>query len=70
MVFFLFFKLSRIQNYLLLDGPVGANDGVQTYTEFRNSLNSIVDAMRDFLLNVRPNDGDLADDNDDNSEDD
>lgn len=68
LIFITFFK-SRYKTYLLLDGEEGAN-GVQTYTEFRNSLNSIVDAMRDFLLNVRPNDGDLADDNDDNSEDD
>lgn len=58
-----------ILNHLLLDGADEVN-GAQTYTEFRNSLNSIVDAMRDFLLNVRPNDGDLADDNDDNSDDD
>uniref|UniRef100_A0A6B2EHN5 Transcription factor 25 n=1 Tax=Phlebotomus kandelakii TaxID=1109342 RepID=A0A6B2EHN5_9DIPT len=37
--------------------------GFQSYTEFRNSLNSVVDALRDFLTNIRvperPNDADV-----------
>ena len=36
---------------------------VQNFVELRNSLNSIVDAMRDFLTNIRvaerPNDADV-----------
>lgn len=49
------------------DGAVAAIDieraGVESYAEIRNSLNSIIDAMRDFLENIRPNDADV-DDND------
>uniref|UniRef100_A0A1B0CVA6 Transcription factor 25 n=2 Tax=Lutzomyia longipalpis TaxID=7200 RepID=A0A1B0CVA6_LUTLO len=44
------------------DGAAGAQ-GFQSYTEFRNSLNSVVDALRDFLTNIRvperPNDADV-----------
>uniref|UniRef100_A0A7G3AYK3 Putative transcription factor 25 n=1 Tax=Lutzomyia longipalpis TaxID=7200 RepID=A0A7G3AYK3_LUTLO len=44
------------------DGVAGAQ-GFQSYTEFRNSLNSVVDALRDFLTNIRvperPNDADV-----------
>lgn len=40
----------------------GAAGGIQSYAELRTSLNSIVDAMRDFLSNIRvperPNDAD------------
>lgn len=38
-------------------------DTTQSFAEFRTSINSIVDAMRDFLTNVRvperPNDADV-----------
>uniref|UniRef100_A0A1L8DI15 Putative transcription factor 25 n=1 Tax=Nyssomyia neivai TaxID=330878 RepID=A0A1L8DI15_9DIPT len=44
------------------DDEVGAQ-GFQSVTEFRNSLNSVVDALRDFLTNIRvperPNDADV-----------
>lgn len=44
----------------------GAVGGIQSYAELRTSLNSIVDAMRDFLSNIRvperPNDADVDDD--------
>uniref|UniRef100_A0A336KKI3 CSON009574 protein n=1 Tax=Culicoides sonorensis TaxID=179676 RepID=A0A336KKI3_CULSO len=44
----------------------GAAGGIQSYAELRTSLNSIVDAMRDFLSNIRvperPNDADVDED--------
>lgn len=52
------------------EGAVGG--GVQSYAELRTSLNSIVDAMRDFLSNIRvperPNDADV-DENEESSDD-
>lgn len=46
-------------------GDEGAVGGFQSYAELRTSLNSIVDAMRDFLSNIRvperPNDADVDD---------
>ncbi|XP_059613007.1 ribosome quality control complex subunit TCF25 [Phlebotomus argentipes] len=45
------------------DEPADEAAGFQSYTEFRNSLNSVVDALRDFLSNIRvperPNDADV-----------
>lgn len=46
---------------IILDGASVQN--IQSFVELRNSLNSIVDAMRDFLTNIRvperPNDADI-----------
>lgn len=51
---------------------VATNDLNQPLTELRNSLTSVVDAMRDFLTNIRvpelPNDADV-DENDASSDD-
>lgn len=42
---------------------IGAASNMQSFVELRHSLNSIVDAMRDFLTNIRvperPNDADV-----------
>lgn len=48
----------------MLCNQIGAA-GDDTFSDIRNSLNSVVDAMRDFLTNIRPerpNDAD-ADEN-------
>lgn len=59
----------NLTNKLFIPGAAG---GVQTYAELRTSLNSIVDAMRDFLSNIRvperPNDADV-DENEESSDD-
>lgn len=63
---------TRFYGFLSIQAAAVNNELNQPFIELRNSLTSVVDAMRDFLSNIRvpelPNDAD-ADDNESTDDD-